>query len=199
MITEDKSVAVRVLKSLWVLWEKKYDTSISHWPSQETVQEFHEFIIKNGKLLGITDNWDDLGFWYNAMILNEDNLYNKTLTKDNVELPTEKELELQFQRIEWEKVAYDYEDTMSSYFTPEQIKREFWFFNNEDYIDIGSFNNTNKEYIDGEIEDEHLTSVKEITPRQKESVDDYITNLSEGELDYMVKKLLDTHLHYNSK
>jgi hypothetical protein len=88
---------------------------------------------------------------------------------------------------------------MSSYFTPEQIKREFWFFNNEDYIDIGSFNNTNKEYIDGEIEDEHLTSVKEITPRQKESVDDYITNLSEGELDYMVKKLLDTHLHYNSK
>jgi hypothetical protein len=133
------------------------------------------------------------------LLENEDNIYNKTLNKDNVGLPIEKELELQFRRIEWEKVAYDYEDTMSSYFTPEQIQREFWFFNSEDYIDIGSFNNTNKDWIDGEIEDESLTSVKEITPRQKESVNDYITNLSEGELDYMVKKLLDTHLHYNSK
>jgi hypothetical protein len=72
MITEDKNVAVRVLKSLWVLWEKNYD---NHWPSQESVQEFHEFITKNGKFLGITDSWDDLGFWYNAMILNEDNIY----------------------------------------------------------------------------------------------------------------------------
>ena len=196
MIITDPGKLVQVLKSLHKLWE---DENPFDWVSQTSVENFHNFITKKGKYVGITNDIGDLGFWYNAMADNEDLLSEKTLTKDNVVVPKEREIEVEFMVIEWEKVANHYKDDFSSYFTPNQIDDEFWFFRNEDYLDPGNFTLVNKDYIDGEIEDERVTSVREITPQQKEGVDNYMTNLSEGELNYMVKKLLDTHLHRKSK
>lgn len=196
MIVTDPGKLVQVLKSLHKLWE---DENPFDWVSQTSVENFHNFITKKGKYVGITNDIGDLGFWYNAMADNEDLLSEKTLTKDNVVVPKEREIEVEFMVIEWEKVANHYKDDFSSYFTPNQIDDEFWFFRNEDYLDPGNFTLVNKDYIDGEIEDERVTSVREITPQQKEGVDNYMTNLSEGELNYMVKKLLDTHLHRKSK
>lgn len=196
MIVTDPGKLVQVLKSLHKLWE---DENPFDWVSQTSVENFHNFITKKGKYVGITNDIGDLGFWYNAMADNEDLLSEKTLTKDNVVVPKEREIEVEFMVIEWEKVANHYKDDFSSYFTPNQIDDEFWFFRNEDYLDPGNFTLVNKDYIDGEIEDERVTSVREITPQQKEGVDNYMTNLSEGELNYMVKKLLNTHLHRKSK
>lgn len=196
MIVTDPGKLVQVLKSLHKLWE---DENPFDWVSQTSVENFHNFITKKGKYVGITNDIGDLGFWYNAMADNEDLLSEKTLTKDNVVVPKEREIEVEFMVIEWEKVANHYKDDFSSYFTPNQIDDEFWFFRNEDYLDPGNFTLVNKDYIDGEIEDERVTSVREITPQQKEGIDNYMTNLSEGELNYMVKKLLDTHLHRKSK
>lgn len=196
MIVTDPGKLVQVLKSLHKLWE---DENPFDWVSQTSVENFHNFITKKGKYVGITNDIGDLGFWYNAMADNEDLLSEKTLTKDNVVVPKEREIEVEFMVIEWEKVANHYKDDFSSYFTPNQIDDEFWFFRNEDYLDPGNFTLVNKDYIDGEIEDERVTSVREITPQQKEGVDNYMTNLSEGELNYIVKKLLNTHLHRKSK
>lgn len=196
MIVTDPGKLVQILKSLHKLWE---DEKPFDWVSQTSVENFHNFITKKGKYVGITNDIGDLGFWYNAMADNEDLLSEKTLTKDNVVVPKEREIEVEFMVIEWEKVANHYKDDFSSYFTPNQIDDEFWFFRNEDYLDPGNFSLVNKDYIDGEIEDERVVSVKEITPQQKEGIDNYMTNLSEGELNYMVKKLLDTHLHRKSK
>ena len=196
MIVTDPGKLVQVLKSLHKLWE---DENPFDWVSQTSIESFYNFITKKGKYVGITNDIGDLGFWYNAMADNEDLLSEKTLTKDNVVVPKEREIEVEFMVIEWEKVANHYKDDFSSYFTPNQIDDEFWFFRNEDYLDVGGFSLVNKDYIDGEIEDERVVSVKEITPLQKEGVDNYMTNLSEGELNYMVKKLLDTHLHRKSK
>ena len=196
MRINDPTKLVQTLKSLNKLWG---DTNPSDWVSQTSIESFYEFIVKKGKYIGITNDMDDIGFWYNAMADNEDLLSDGTLTKENVVVPKEREIEVEFLIIEWEKVANSYEDTFPSYFTATQIEDEFWFFRNEDYLDPGLFTHTNKEYIDGEIEDERVSSVREITPQQRESVDNYMTNLSEGELDYMVKKLLDTHLHRKSK
>lgn len=196
MIVTDPGKLVQILKSLHKLWE---DEKPFDWVSQTSVENFHNFINKKGKYVRITNEIGDLGFWYNAMADNEDLLSEKTLTKDNVVVPKEREIEVEFMVIEWEKVANHYKDDFSSYFTPNQIDDEFWFFRNEDYLDPGNFSLVNKDYIDGEIEDERVVSVKEITPQQKEGIDNYMTNLSEGELNYMVKKLLDTHLHRKSK
>ncbi len=196
MIVTDSGKLVQSLKSLHKLWE---DENPTDWVSQTSIESFYGFITKKGKYVGITNDIGDLGFWYNAMANNEDLLSEKTLTKDNVVVPKEREIEVEFMVIEWEKVANHYKDDFSSYFTPNQIDDEFWFFRNEDYLDPGNFTLVNKDYIDGEIEDERVTSVREITPQQKEGVDNYITNLSEGELNYMVKKLLNTHLHRKSK
>ena len=196
MIFTDPIKLIQALKSLHKLWE---DENPVDWVSQTSIEKFYEFIDKKGKYIGVTTDMADIGFWYNALSDNEDLLNEGTLTKDNVIIPKEREIEVQFMIIEWEKVANHYIDEFPSYFTPIQIEDEFWFFRNEDYLDTGSFRLVNKDYIDGEIEDEKVTSVKEITPQQKEGVDNYMTNLSEGELDYMVKKLLDTHLHRKSK
>ena len=197
MIITDPTKLVQTLKSLNKLWGDA--NPFENWVSQTSIESFYEFIVKKGKYIGITNDMDDIGFWYNAMADNEDLLSDGTLTKENVVVPKEREIEVEFLRIEWEKVANSYEDTFPSYFTATQIEDEFSFFINEDYLDPGQFTHTNKEYIDGEIEDERVSSVREITPQQRESVDDYMTNLSEGELDYMVKKLLGTHLHRKSK
>lgn len=197
MIVTDPGKLVQVLKSLHKLWE---DENPFDWVSQTSIENFHNFLNKKGKYIGIDSRLlDEVGFWYNAMADNEDLLEEGTLTKDSVVVPKEREIEVVFLVIEWEKVGNSYKDEFPSYFTPTQIEDEFWYFRNEDYLDPGNFTLVNKDYIDGEIEDERVTSVKEITPLQKESVDNYITNLSEGELNYMVKKLLDTHLHRKSK
>ena len=196
MIITDPGKLVQGLKTIHKLWE---DENPVDWVSQTSIENFYDFIKKKGKYVGITTDMDDIGFWYNAMSDNEDLLSEGTLTKDNVVVPKEKEIEVQFLIIEWEKVGNYYKDDFSSYFTPSQIEDEFWFFRNEDYLDPGNFRLINKDYIDGEIEDARVTSVREITPLQKEGVDNYMTNLSEGELNYMVKKLLDTHLHRKSK
>ena len=197
MIFTDPTKLVQVLKSIHKLWE---DENPTDWVSQTSIEIFYNFLTKKGKYLGIDGRlFDEVGFWYNAMSNNEDSLSDGTLTKDNVVVPQEKNIKLEYMIIEWEKVANTYDDEFTSYFTAEQIEEEFWFFRNEDYLDVGSFRLVNKDYIDGEIEDERIVSVEEVTPQQKEGVDNYMTNLSEGELNYMVKKLLDTHLHRKSK
>lgn len=195
MIITDKKRLTQSLKVMWSLWERK---NPDEWPSNSKIENFHDFFIDNTKIMGFNDNLDELSFWYNAIINNESNLNKKTLTEDNVAIPQKRTFSVDYTRIEWEKVANYHQKDIECYLTKTQLDDEFYFFTYEDYIDTASFMYTHKDYIDGELEHETV-DIKEITPQQKESVDNYMTNLSEGELDYMVKKLLGTHLHRKSK
>lgn len=192
MIITDKSKLARHLKVLWALWEKHHP---KEWPSHNNIETFHSFFIEVASIMGFNDNFDELSFWYNALMLNE---HNYNFDADKIIVPEKKTFSVDYTRIEWEKVANYHQKDIECYLTRAQLDDEFWFLNNEDYIDTSSFKYTHKDYIDGELEDESI-DIKEITPQQKESVDNYMTNLSEGELDYMVKKLLGTHLHRKSK
>lgn len=192
MIVTDKSKLARQLKVLWALWERDHQ---KEWPSMTNLETFHTFFINVSNIMGFNDNFDELSFWYNALILNEDNY---DLDADKIIVPEKKTFSVDYTRIEWEKVANYHQKDIECYLTSSQLDDEFWFLNNEDYIDTTSFMYTHKDYIDGELENESI-DIKEITPQQKESVDNYMTNLSEGELNYMVKKLLGNHLHRKSK
>ena len=102
MIITDPGKLVQGLKTIHKLWE---DENPVDWVSQTSIENFYDFIKKKGKYVGRTTDMDDIGFWYNAMSDNEDLLSEGTLTKDNVVVPKEKEIEVQFLIIEWEKVA----------------------------------------------------------------------------------------------
>ena len=93
MIITDPGKLVQGLKTIHKLWE---DENPVDWVSQTSIENFYDFIKKKGKYVGITTDMDDIGFWYNAMSDNEDLLSEGTLTKDNVVVPKEKEIEVQF-------------------------------------------------------------------------------------------------------
>ena len=175
MIIKDKNKLVSVLKTLWKLWEKDYP---NEWPSSSEGidSNFISFIEYNGKLLGIKDSLEELTFWYSCLTYNENQLYDKVLTVDNVKVPELNNYDVVVKLLEWEKFNSYRNLRISCYLNETDLEESFWTLNYEDFYNIYDATEFNREWIDGENLDESVYSVTKIPKAQQESIEKFIKN-----------------------
>ncbi len=138
----------------------------------------------------------------NALEENEDNLDTDTLTVDNVIFPKWNTFDVETSESRVEQVTITYEGEVEGYFTEDQLKSSFYELGNGRHFDIYDFDETDRDYGDGEgngIELRKITMVSDVIPESnkkrkvmsiKESnLDSFINSLNESETKFLIEKL----------
>ncbi len=203
MKTIPKEKLVQALKILYKLWKREHDSD-SDWPSKHYI-EFedgvpYKFYNKYQKQLGFGNETDDYYYWMNALEENEDNLDNDTLTVDNVIFPKWNTFDVETSESRVEQVTITYEGEVEGYFTEDQLKSSFYELGNGRHFDIYDFDETDRDYGNGDsdgMELDKITLTSGVIPESKKrtktikesNLDSFIDSLNESETKFLIEKL----------
>jgi len=191
----NKEQLFRELKTLFNLWKKDYgDASVDDFYGDLGESDFDYFLQKRGKLINAnSEDMDDMFFWYNMMAENKERLEDDTLTVDSMKVPVKKTFGARIKRDESEWSTKYYEQEIDGYFMDStQLEANLLYLISEGYIDdYGDLVDT--DYHDSDVNDEDVDEVWEIGEVQQESIKNFVTNLSENETKFLIKKLLSNH------
>jgi len=191
----NKEKLFKELKTLFNLWKKDYgDASVDDFYGDLGESDFEYFLQKRGKLINAnSEDMDDLFFWYNMMAENKEELEDGTLTVDSMKVPVKKTFGARIKRDESEHTTKYYEQEIDGYFMDStQLETNLFYLLSEGYIDdYGDLVDT--DYYDSDVSDEDIDDVWEIGEVQQESIKNFVTNLSENETKFLIKKLLSNH------
>lgn len=191
----NKEQLFKELKTLYNLWKKDYgDASVDDFYGDLGQSDFEYFLQKRGKFINAnSEDMDDLFFWYNMMAENKEELEEGTLTVDSMKVPVKKTFGARIKRDETEYTTKYYEQEIDGYFMDStQLETNLFFIISEGYIDdYGDLVDT--DYHDSDVNDEDVDEVWEIGEVQQESIKNFVTNLSENETKFLIKKLLSNH------
>ncbi len=203
MKTIPKEKLVQALKILYKLWKREHDSD-SDWPSKHYI-EFedgvpYKFYNKYQKQLGFGNETDDYYYWMNALEENEDNLDNDTLTVDNVIFPKWNTFDVETYESRVEQVTITYEGEVEGYFTEDQLKSSFYELGNGRHFDIYDFDETDRDYGNGDsdgMELDKITLTSGVIPESKKrtktikesNLDSFIDSLNESETKFLIEKL----------
>jgi hypothetical protein len=196
-----KEKLVSALKILYKLWNREHE---SDYPSKHYI-EFeagvpYKFYKKYGKQLGLGNNTDDYYYWMNALEENEDNLDDDTLTVDNVIIPKYNTFDVNTYEPRYEHVVVYYEGQVEGYFTEDQLNKSFYELGSGEVFDMYDFDETDREYGDGEgygIELKNITLISDVIPESNKKIkimkesnlDSFINSLNESEAKFLIEKL----------
>ena len=191
----NKNKLFQELKVLYSLWKKDYgDTSVDDFYGDLGQSDFEYFLQKRGKFINAnSEDMDDMFFWYNMMAENKERLEDDTLTVDSMKVPVKKTFGARIKRDESEWSTKYYEQEIDGYFMDStQLEANLFYLISEGYIDdYGDLVDT--DYHDSDVNDEDVDEVWEIGEVQQESIKNFVTNLSENETKFLIKKLLSNH------
>jgi len=191
----NKEQLFKELKTLYNLWKKDYgDASVDDFYGDLGQSDFEYFLQKRGKFINAnSEDMDDLFFWYNMMAENKEELEDGTLTVDSMKVPVKKTFGARIKRDEAEYTTKYYEQEIDGYFMDStQLEANLFYLISEGYIDdYGDLVDT--DYHDSDVNDEDIDDVWEIGEVQQESIKNFVTNLSENETKFLIKKLLSNH------
>ena len=191
----NKEQLFKELKTLYNLWKKDYgDASVDDFYGDLGQSDFEYFLQKRGKLINAnSEDMDDMFFWYNMMAENKEELEEGTLTVDSMKVPVKKTFGARIKRDETEYTTKYYEQEIDGYFMDStQLETNLFYLISEGYIDdYGDLVDT--DYHDSDVNDEDIDDVWEIGEVQQESIKNFVTNLSENETKFLIKKLLSNH------
>lgn len=191
----NKEQLFKELKTLFNLWKKDYgDASVDDYYGDLGQSDFEYFLRKRGKLINANpEDMDDMFFWYNMMAENKERLEDGTLTVESMEVPVKKTFGARIKRDETEFATKYYEQEIDGYFMDStQLEANLFYLISEGYLDdYGDLVDT--DYHDSDVNDEDIDDVWEIGEVQQENIKNFVTNLSENETKFLIKKLLSNH------
>ena len=196
-----KEKLVSALKILYKLWNREHDVD---WPSKHYI-EFeagvpYKFFTKYSKQLGLGNEADDYYYWMNALEENEDNLDSDTLTVDNVIIPKYNTFDVDTYEDRREQVTVFYEGRVEGYFTEDQLNKSFYELGSGSVFDMYDFDETDRDYGDGEgygIELKRIELISDVIPESNKkrkviketNLDSFIDSLNESETKFLIEKL----------
>jgi len=196
-----KEKLVSALKILYKLWNREHD---GDWPSKHYI-EFeagvpYKFFTKYSKQLGLGNEADDYYYWMNALEENEDNLDSDTLTVDNVIIPKYNTFDVDTYEDRREQVTVFYEGRVEGYFTEDQLNKSFYELGSGSVFDMYDFDETDRDYGDGEgygIELKRIELISDVIPESNKkrkviketNLDSFIDSLNESETKFLIEKL----------
>lgn len=197
----NKEQLFKELKTLFTIWKKDYgDAGVDDFYGDLGNSDFEYFLQKRGKLINVNnEDMDDVFFWYNMMAENKESLEDGTLTVETMIVPVKKTFGARIKRDETEFTTKYYEQEIDGYFMDaHQLEVNLFYIISEGYLDdYGDLVDT--DYHDSDVSDEDVDEVWEIGEVQQESIKNFVTNLTENETKFLIKKLLSNHRHGHPK
>jgi hypothetical protein len=143
---------------------------------------------------------DDFYYWMNALLENEDNLEEDTLSVDNVILPKYYTYTIETEENRRENVMVYYEGEVEGYFTEDQLQRSFYELGSDVAFDYYDFSESDRYYGDGEGDGINLKEIRLVDEEISESkknkkivtesdLDLFINSLTESETKFLIERL----------
>lgn len=196
-----KDNLVGVLRVLYKIWNRVFPND---YPSKYYIEwgsgEPYDFYMKYQKQLSLGGETDDFFYWMNALLENEDNLEEDTLSVDNVIVPKYYTYNIETEENRRENVTVYYEGDVEGYFTEDQLQRSFYELGSDVAFDYYDFSESDREYGDGEgdgielkdirLVDEEISESKKKKKIVKESdLDLFINSLTDSETKFLIERL----------
>jgi hypothetical protein len=101
--------------------------------------------------LGIYTDFNlDVSFVYEVIQLNQEKFYDNTISTENLILPQLKNIEVLYYKTYSQVVTYNYREDIQSYSKKKAIVDNFFRYEGDDYVDIDSSSEYDKEYGDSD-------------------------------------------------
>jgi hypothetical protein len=201
MIRISKDNLVKVLQILYKVWNRDFPND---YPSKYYIEwnsgEPYNFYMKYQRRLSLGGETDDFYYWMNALLENEDNLDEDTLSVDNVIVPKYYTYTIETEEERRENVTVYYEGEVEGYFTEDQLQRSFYELGSDVAFDYYDFSESDRYYGDGEGDGIELKEIRlvgeEISESKKNKkivtesdLDLFINSLTESETKFLIERL----------
>lgn len=196
-----KDNLVKVLQILYKVWNRVFPND---YPSKYNLEwgggEPYDFYMKYQKQLSLGGETDDFFYWMNALLENEDNLEEDTLSVDNVIVPKYYTYTIETEENRRENVTVYYEGDVEGYFTEDQLQRNFYELGSDVAFDYYNFSESDRYYGDGEGDGIELKNIRLVDEEISESknkkkivtesdLDLFINSLTESETKFLIERL----------
>jgi hypothetical protein len=196
-----KDNLVKVLQILYKVWNREFPND---YPSKHYIEwdggEPYNFYMKYQKQLSLGGETDDFYYWMNALLENEDNLDEDTLSVDNVIVPKYYTYTIETEEERRENVTVYYEGEVEGYFTEDQLQRSFYELGSDVAFDYYDFSESDRYYSDGEGDGINLKEIRLVDEEISESkknkkivtesdLDLFINSLTESETKFLIERL----------
>ena len=189
MLTGNK--LVMVTKILYSQWMKNnielFDSSEVKWEGGK-VGEFFKSIHKN---LGLDYDVDELFYYMNTVLMNEENLKNGSLNSSNIVSPRMKMYKINVSEVKTETHKYYGFLNTSGYFTRDQLEENVYDLYTENYLDLWDYTQYDSDFIDGDCDGVGVDGVEleKVLNNESSGFNKFLDSLNESEIDFLKKEL----------
>jgi hypothetical protein len=183
---------VKIVKILYSQWMKNNDelfkTNEVKWDESEDVYKFYKGIYKN---LSLSEDVDEFYYYMNTILMNEENLKNRTLDSSNIITPSKKLFQINVSERRNETHDYFGHLRVKGYFTKDQLENNVSELDSGEYFNLYDYQQDDSEFIYGEgerIEVEGVELVKVLNNESK-GLDKFLDSLTESEVKFLKKEL----------
>lgn len=190
MLTGNKLVMVtKILYSQWMKNNTElFDSSEVGWENEDKVDKFFQSIHK---ALGLDYGVDELFYYMNTVLMNEENLKNGTLNSSNIVSPRMKMYKINVSERRTETYKYYGFVNTSGYFTKDQLEENVYNLFSETYLDLWDYTQYDSEYIHGDGDGIEVEGVEleKVLNNESSGFNKFLDSLNESEINFLKKEL----------